>query len=93
MNRISWLLAGIILASGTLFASAQWSQLVELYHWVDFRLEAPGAADGIDKWDVEGTCVWTPESGAVQQPEPDRLERATIGVTGKDRRSTISPAY
>jgi hypothetical protein len=67
MNRIAWLLAGILLASGTLSASAQWSQQVELYHWVDFPIEAPGAADGIDKWDVEGSCVWTHESGAVRR--------------------------
>jgi hypothetical protein len=67
MNRIAWLLAGILLASGTLTASAQWSQQVELYHWVDFSVEAPGAAEDIDKWDVKGSCVWTHESGTVRR--------------------------
>jgi hypothetical protein len=40
------------------------SKQVELYHWVDFPLEAPGAADGLARWDVEGSCFWTHESGA-----------------------------
>ena len=35
------------------------SRQVELYHWVDFPVEAPGAAAGVAKWDVEGSCVWT----------------------------------
>ncbi len=67
INCIAWLLASIVLASESLSASAQWSKQVELYHWVDFPIEAPGAADGIDKWDVEGSCVRTHESGAVRR--------------------------
>jgi len=41
---------------GTLFASS--SKQVELYHWIDFSVEAPGAATGIGRWDVEGSCAW-----------------------------------
>jgi hypothetical protein len=37
---------------------------IELYHWVDFPIEAPGAGDSLAKWDVEGSCLWTHESGA-----------------------------
>ncbi len=41
------------------------SKQVELYHWVDFPVEAPGAAVGVAKWDVEGSCVWVhADSGA-----------------------------
>jgi len=43
------------------------SKEVELYGWVDFPIEAPAAADGIAKWDVEGSCVWTHESSGVQR--------------------------
>ncbi len=67
MNRISWLLAGIVFASGTLSGWAKPSQEIELYHWVDFPIEAAGAADGVAKWDVEGSCVWTHESGEVHR--------------------------
>lgn len=47
--------------------TAQLSKEVELYHWVDFPIEAPGAATGLDKWDVEGSCLWTHEKGAVRR--------------------------
>lgn len=67
MKRIAWLVAGVVLASGPLGALAERSKQVELYHWVDFPLEAPQAAEGIAKWDVEGSCVWTHESGAVRR--------------------------
>ena len=64
MQRICYLLAVSALVCGTLLASAQFSKEVELYHWVDFPIEAPGTATGIDKWDVDGSCIWTHESGA-----------------------------
>jgi hypothetical protein len=47
--------------------AAQLSSQVELYHWADFPVEAPGAATGIAKWDVEGSCLWTHEDGAAQR--------------------------
>jgi len=53
------LLAAFILTCGALPASAQLPRKVELYHWVDFPVEAPGAAAGVAKWDVEGSCTWT----------------------------------
>gem|GEM_PF-185525 len=43
------------------------SKEVELYHWVDFPIEAPGATDGVARWDVEGACVWTHENGTTQR--------------------------
>ena len=48
-------------------ALAQLSREVELYHWVDFPMEAPEAATGVAKWDVEGSCVWTHENGAIRR--------------------------
>ncbi|MBE0535738.1 MAG: hypothetical protein IH624_08705 [Phycisphaerae bacterium] len=45
--------------------AAQLRKEVELYQWVDFAVEAPGAAAEIGKWDVEGSCVWTHENGEV----------------------------
>ena len=40
---------------------------VELYRWVDFAVDAPAAAEGVSKWDVAGTCVWTHESSASRR--------------------------
>jgi len=42
---------------------------VELYRWVDFEFSAPGAASGITRWDVAGTCTWThtSKSGTTQR--------------------------
>lgn len=57
-------MATFILACGSFPAAAQLSKEVELYHWVDFPIEAPGAATGVAKWDVGGSCVWTHENGA-----------------------------
>jgi hypothetical protein len=34
---------------------------------VDFAIEAPGAAGGIGKWDVEGSCLWTHQDGGTQR--------------------------
>jgi hypothetical protein len=61
------LLAAFIFACGTFPASAQLSREVELYHWVDFPIEAPRAATGLAKWDIEGSCVWTHDSGAIRR--------------------------
>jgi len=85
MNRIEWLLAGIFLASGTLSASAQWSHQVELYHWVDFPVEARGAADGFAKWDVEGSCSRVGPGAASVRSTADCLtatsKEANLGPT------------
>jgi hypothetical protein len=43
------------------------SNEVELYRWVDFAVEAPGAADGLAKWDVNGSCDWTHEDGTARR--------------------------
>lgn len=56
---------GLIASWLVLPASAQFSKKTELYHWVDFSIEAPGAAKGIAKWDVEGSCTWTHENGTT----------------------------
>jgi hypothetical protein len=47
--------------------AASLSKEVELYHWVDFPIEAPGAAADVARWDVEGSCTWTHENGSVQR--------------------------
>ncbi|MEX2671407.1 MAG: hypothetical protein WD294_04770, partial [Phycisphaeraceae bacterium] len=61
-------LAIVALACNTVSASAdERAEEVELYHWVDFMVDAPDAASGIEKWDVEGSCVWTHEDGATQR--------------------------
>ncbi|MBE0542181.1 MAG: hypothetical protein IH623_12400 [Verrucomicrobia bacterium] len=62
----------ILLASSALLcaaglASAQFSKEVELYHWVDFTIEAPGTTTGIAQWDVEGSCLWKHENGATRR--------------------------
>jgi len=61
------LVVGFIFACSTLPASAQLSKKVDLYHWIDFSIEAPKAATGIVKWDVEGSCMWTHENGAIER--------------------------
>ena len=58
------MLAILILFCASSSAFAQLSKTVELYHWVDFSIEAPEAATGSARWDVEGSCVWTHEDGA-----------------------------
>lgn len=47
--------------------AAPMAKRVELYRWVDFEVAAPGAASGIGKWDVEGSCVWTHENGQTRR--------------------------
>lgn len=47
--------------------ATQLSKDVELYRWVDFPIEAPQAAGGIAKWDVEGSCTWTHEDSIAQR--------------------------
>ena len=53
------LVIGFVFACSTLPASAQLSKEVELYHWVDFSIEAPEGAAGLAKWDAEGSYIWT----------------------------------
>jgi hypothetical protein len=53
----------LALACGTFSALAQWSKDVELYQWVDFSIEAPGAAVGLARWDAQGSCTWTHANG------------------------------
>jgi hypothetical protein len=50
-----------------MYVSAQVSKQVELYQWVDFPIEAPGAASGVAKWDVQGSCNWTHDGVAVER--------------------------
>ena len=45
----------------------QQSRDVELYRWVDFPMDAPGAATGIARWDLEGSCLWQRENGTDQR--------------------------
>lgn len=66
-RKVSWLLVGCLVISGSAPALAQMEKEVELYHWVDFDFNAPAAASGMDKWDVEGSCTWTHESGSEQR--------------------------
>lgn len=47
--------------------SAPLTKQVELYGWVDFPVEAPEAATGIGKWDVEGSCSWVHENGVTRR--------------------------
>jgi len=61
------LLTALVLTCSSLPTSAQQSKDVELYHWVDFPVEAPQAADGMAKWDVEGSCIWTHEGSSVRR--------------------------
>jgi len=61
------LLAVLVLTCKSLPISAQQSKKVELYHWVDFPVEAPQAADGMAKWDVKGSCTWTYEGSSVRR--------------------------
>lgn len=67
MERTRYFLVGFIFACSTFPASAQLSKKVELYHWVDFSIEVPEAAAGVAKWDVEGSCIWTHEDGAIRR--------------------------
>ena len=60
-------LAGVILACVAVAASADLSKQVELYQWVDFPVKAPGAAAGVAKWDVEGSCTWTYQDGSTRR--------------------------
>jgi len=61
------ILAILILVCASSPALAQLSKTVELYRWVDFSVEAPDAATGVARWDVEGSCVWTHENGTVRR--------------------------
>ncbi len=61
------LLAALVTVCGAAAGASQASKEVELYHWVDFRIEAPGAGAGVAKWDVEGSCDWTHEYTGVRR--------------------------
>lgn len=67
MTPAKCLLGVFLLACAAAPAYAQLPRTVELYHWVDFPIEAPNAATGAAKWDVEGSCVWTHENGTIQR--------------------------
>ena len=67
MERIRYFLVGFIFVCLAFPATAQLSKEVELYHWVDFSIEAPEAAAGVAKWDVEGSCIWMHENGAIRR--------------------------
>ena len=43
------------------------SREVELYHWVDFPIEASWTATGTARWNVEGACTWTHEDGTARR--------------------------
>ena len=67
-QRCGLLLAALLLACGSVLApEGLLAKEVELYRWTDFPIEAPGAAAGIEKWDVEGSCLWTHEDGAAER--------------------------
>ncbi len=62
MKRIATIVAVFGLSCESMLAAAHALKKVELYRWVDFAIEAPGAASGIDRWEVEGSCVWKHEA-------------------------------
>jgi hypothetical protein len=67
VKRITFVLAALALACGSVSALAQWSKDVELYQWVDFPIEAPDAATDLEKWDVQGSCRWTHQNGVTRR--------------------------
>jgi hypothetical protein len=75
MRRITIILGGLGLCCGSMLAATQALKEVELYHWVDFAINAPEAATGIDRWDVEAYCVWTHEVTGQQR-------RSTLWYSG-----------
>jgi hypothetical protein len=66
-QRTKLLLAGLALVCGAWSGVAQLSRDIKLYHWVDFPMAASGAAHGIAKWDLEGSCLWTHENGTTRR--------------------------
>src|SRR5688572_6560409 len=67
MARVDVLWVAIISLCATFNVSGQLAKTVELYHWCDFQVDVPKAASGVAKWDVEGSCLWTHESGTVRR--------------------------
>jgi hypothetical protein len=67
VKQSTFVLIGLALACGTFSTFAQWSKDVELYQWVDFPIEAPGAATGFAQWDVQGSCAWTHANGVARR--------------------------
>ena len=61
------LAATVFAACAASNAPAQLDKSVELYQWCDFPVDAPMAASGLPGWDVEGSCLWTHESGAARR--------------------------
>ncbi len=59
--------AVVVTLCATFNAAAQLARTVELYQWCDFPVDAPNAASGIAKWDVEGSCLWTHENGTIRR--------------------------
>jgi hypothetical protein len=54
----------LIASTASVEAQSLHSQ-VDLYRWADFEIQAPGAASGAARFDVQGSCTWTHrESGA-----------------------------
>ncbi|MFP4190760.1 MAG: hypothetical protein ACLFU6_01695 [Candidatus Hydrogenedentota bacterium] len=58
---------GGVLASAPVGAQSAAHKEAELYRWADFAVEAPGAASGVDKWDVKGSCTWTHDSSGAER--------------------------
>ena len=56
-----------VLASAPVGAQSASHEEVELYRWTDFTVEAPDAASGVDRWDVEGACTWTHEDSGAER--------------------------
>ncbi|MGZ8921545.1 MAG: hypothetical protein ACXW3L_11210 [Limisphaerales bacterium] len=70
MKTTKVLLVGVLFICGGFSALAQTAREVELYRWVDFAVEAPGAASAPSKeakWDVEGACEWRHENGTARR--------------------------
>jgi hypothetical protein len=59
-------LAAIIHLCAAFDLSSQ-AKSVELYQWCDFPVNAPDAASGVARWDVEGSCLWTHENGTLRR--------------------------
>lgn len=65
--RVGIYLAAVVSVCATFNVSGQLVKSLELYQWCDFQVDAPGAASGVAKWDIEGSCVWTHESGTIRR--------------------------
>lgn len=59
--------AALALIFSTPQGFAKESKNVELYHWVDFPVEAEAAPPGTARWDVDGSCTWVHEKGTERR--------------------------